>query len=147
MAIHTLWLAARAAELGVGWGSILDPEAIAETLEVPLHWKFIGYLCLVIPKIAAGRQNWNDGAENSLGRRIAGSRAVNDLAQTHTELLAPFYTGVDTFIGGKTNRAISDAVEYKPHGPVYTGDHAFVMGHSSWVNRKADNLFAERILQ
>ena len=49
MAVHTLWLAARALELGVGWVSILDPEAVARTLDVPLHWKFIGYLCLGYP--------------------------------------------------------------------------------------------------
>lgn len=45
-AIHTLWLAARAENLGVGWVSILDPETIARCLDVPDHWELTGYLCL-----------------------------------------------------------------------------------------------------
>ncbi len=35
MAAHTLWLAARAYGIGVGWVSILDPATIAATLEYP----------------------------------------------------------------------------------------------------------------
>jgi len=31
MAAHTLWLAARAEGIGMGWVSILDPEAIARS--------------------------------------------------------------------------------------------------------------------
>jgi 5,6-dimethylbenzimidazole synthase len=46
MAVHTLWLAARAAGLGLGWVSILDPAAVAAALEVPAEWVFIGYFCL-----------------------------------------------------------------------------------------------------
>ena len=46
IAVHTLWLAARAAGIGVGWVSILDPAAVATALEVPARWRFIGYLCL-----------------------------------------------------------------------------------------------------
>ncbi len=34
-AIHTLWLAARAEGIGMGWVSILDPARIAGDLEVP----------------------------------------------------------------------------------------------------------------
>lgn len=45
-AIHTLWLAARAENLGLGWVSILDPEAIAKTLGVPDDWHLTGYLCI-----------------------------------------------------------------------------------------------------
>ncbi|MEL6683835.1 MAG: 5,6-dimethylbenzimidazole synthase [Pseudomonadota bacterium] len=45
-AIHTLWLAARAENLGVGWVSILDPEAVAKTLDAPVGWELTGYLCL-----------------------------------------------------------------------------------------------------
>lgn len=45
-AIHTLWLAARAENLGMGWVSILDPDAVARTLKVPEHWSLTGYLCL-----------------------------------------------------------------------------------------------------
>jgi 5,6-dimethylbenzimidazole synthase len=46
IAIHTLWLAARAAGIGLGWVSILDPAEVSAALEVPAGWKFIGYLCL-----------------------------------------------------------------------------------------------------
>jgi 5,6-dimethylbenzimidazole synthase len=45
-AIHTLWLAARAENLGLGWVSILDPDAIATTLGVPENWHLTGYLCI-----------------------------------------------------------------------------------------------------
>lgn len=45
-AIHTLWLAARAENLGLGWVSILDPAAIAKTLNAPANWHLTGYLCL-----------------------------------------------------------------------------------------------------
>lgn len=49
MAIHTLWLAARAAGLGMGWVSILDPATIRTVLDVPPEWTFIAYLCLGYP--------------------------------------------------------------------------------------------------
>ena len=49
MAIHTLWLAARAHGLGLGWVSILDPATVAAALDVPAEWGFIGYLCLGYP--------------------------------------------------------------------------------------------------
>jgi 5,6-dimethylbenzimidazole synthase len=49
MAVHTLWLAARAAGLGLGWVSILDPLPIAEALDVPAQWVFVGYFCLGTP--------------------------------------------------------------------------------------------------
>jgi 5,6-dimethylbenzimidazole synthase len=52
MAVHTLWLAARAAGLGMGWVSILDPEAVAAALDVPPSWIFIGYFCLGLPMAA-----------------------------------------------------------------------------------------------
>lgn len=45
-AIHTLWLAARAENLGVGWVSILNPQDVARTLDVPENWHLTGYLCL-----------------------------------------------------------------------------------------------------
>jgi 5,6-dimethylbenzimidazole synthase len=48
-ALHTFWLAARARSLGVGWVSILDPRGIAEALDVPRAWTFIGYLCVGFP--------------------------------------------------------------------------------------------------
>jgi 5,6-dimethylbenzimidazole synthase len=49
-AVHTIWLAARAEGLGLGWVSILDPAEIARILDVPLQWAFIGYLCLGYPE-------------------------------------------------------------------------------------------------
>jgi 5,6-dimethylbenzimidazole synthase len=48
-AVHTLWLAARAEGIGMGWVSILDPAAIGAILEVPPEWKLIGYYCLGYP--------------------------------------------------------------------------------------------------
>ncbi len=50
LAIHTLWLAARAQDVGVGWVSILDPAGLAQTLEVPSTWHFVGYLCIGYPE-------------------------------------------------------------------------------------------------
>ena len=49
-ALHTLWLAARAHGLGVGWVSILDPGLLAEALDVPREWSFIAYLCVGWPE-------------------------------------------------------------------------------------------------
>ncbi|MET3439233.1 5,6-dimethylbenzimidazole synthase [Sphingomonas sp. 1185] len=53
MAIHTLWLAARAANLGMGMVSILDPAAMERIFEVPEDWSFTAYLCL-------GHAEWDD---------------------------------------------------------------------------------------
>jgi 5,6-dimethylbenzimidazole synthase len=50
IAIHTFWLAARAEGIGVGWVSILDPIKIAEIVEVPRDWTFIGHLCIGYPE-------------------------------------------------------------------------------------------------
>jgi 5,6-dimethylbenzimidazole synthase len=48
-AVHTLWLAARAEGLGVGWVSILDPEDVCRALAVPPAWKLVAYLCVGRP--------------------------------------------------------------------------------------------------
>lgn len=48
-AIHTLWLAARARGIGLGWVSILDPAAINSLLDVTRDWRFIALLCLGYP--------------------------------------------------------------------------------------------------
>ena len=45
-AMNTLWLAARAEGLGLGWISILDPSALSALLDVSPAWKFVGYFCL-----------------------------------------------------------------------------------------------------
>jgi 5,6-dimethylbenzimidazole synthase len=49
-AVHTIWLAARAQGIGMGWVSILDPKAVAVLLDVSPEWKFIGYFCLGYPQ-------------------------------------------------------------------------------------------------
>ena len=49
-AIHTLWLAARARGIGLGWVSILDPKEVTATLGVPGAWRLVGYLCLGYPE-------------------------------------------------------------------------------------------------
>ena len=48
-AIQTLWLAARADGIGMGWVSILDPKAVTRVLDVPLGWSLVAYLCLGFP--------------------------------------------------------------------------------------------------
>lgn len=50
MAVHTLWLSARAFGLGLGWVSILDPADVAAALDVPSSWTLIGYFCLGYPQ-------------------------------------------------------------------------------------------------
>jgi 5,6-dimethylbenzimidazole synthase len=50
-AVHTIWLAARAQGIGMGWVSILDPKVVATVLDVPQDWKFIGYFCLGYPQV------------------------------------------------------------------------------------------------
>jgi len=49
-AISTLWLAARAEGIGMGWVSILDPAGIAVALDVPAAWQLIGYFCIGYPQ-------------------------------------------------------------------------------------------------
>jgi 5,6-dimethylbenzimidazole synthase len=43
-AVQTLWLAARAEGLGMGWVSILDPGEVTRVLDVPMEWKLVAYL-------------------------------------------------------------------------------------------------------
>jgi 5,6-dimethylbenzimidazole synthase len=49
-AVYTMWLAARAEDVGMGWVSILDPEQVKRVLDVPQGWRFIGYFCLGYPQ-------------------------------------------------------------------------------------------------
>ena len=63
IAVHTLWLAARAHGLGVGWVSILEPSEIKRILDVPDSWKLIAYLCIGYPEEEhadpeLARHNW-----------------------------------------------------------------------------------------
>lgn len=50
MAIHTLWLTARAHGIGVGWVSIVDPVRVTTLLEVPSSWALTAYLCIGFPE-------------------------------------------------------------------------------------------------
>ena len=54
-AVITLWLAARAEGIGMGWVSILDPAAVARILDVPAAWRLIGYFCLGYPEDESDR--------------------------------------------------------------------------------------------
>ncbi len=70
--ISCLWLAARAAELGLGWVSILDPREVVQTLGVPASYKLIAYLCLGWPQEEHNvpelvRVGWQD--RTNLGRQ------------------------------------------------------------------------------
>jgi 5,6-dimethylbenzimidazole synthase len=49
-AIHTMWLAARAEGVAMGWLSILTPGRINNVLDVPDTWRLIGYFCLGYPQ-------------------------------------------------------------------------------------------------
>ena len=49
-AVQTLWLAARAEGIGLGWVSILEPARVTRILDVPKDWRFIGYLCIGYPQ-------------------------------------------------------------------------------------------------
>jgi 5,6-dimethylbenzimidazole synthase len=50
MAIHTLWLAARAEGIGIGWVSILDPTTVHAMLDVPAEWALMALLCIGYPE-------------------------------------------------------------------------------------------------
>jgi len=75
-AIHTFWLAARARGLGVGWVSILDPDAVAKTCQTPSNWKLIAYLCVGWPR----HQVLTPELET------AGWETRNDLSQVYKKL-------------------------------------------------------------
>ncbi len=48
-AVHTFWIAARAAGLGVGWVSILDPDDVHAAVGAPENWSLVAYLCVGWP--------------------------------------------------------------------------------------------------
>lgn len=49
-AVTQFWLAARAQGLGVGWVSILDPQDLARSLDIPEDWALVAYLCVGWPE-------------------------------------------------------------------------------------------------
>ena len=68
MAIHTLWLAARAENLGLGMVSILNPREIELLLAVPVGWEFAAYLCIGHPEFMDDtpllhRKGWQENSE------------------------------------------------------------------------------------
>lgn len=75
-AVCHLWLAARAAGVGMGWVSILDPRGVEQALDLPAEWPLIGYFCLGYPLAETDapeleRQGWErriDPAEVILRR-------------------------------------------------------------------------------
>ncbi len=71
--IASLWLAARAAGLGLGWISIIDPVAAARELGAPEQYKLIAFLCLGWPVEEHAdpelvRHGWQD--RTSKGRQV-----------------------------------------------------------------------------
>ncbi len=48
-AVQTMWLAARAEGLGMGWVSIFDPAEVTRALDLPESWKLVAYLDLGWP--------------------------------------------------------------------------------------------------
>ncbi|MCZ4280735.1 5,6-dimethylbenzimidazole synthase [Kiloniella laminariae] len=50
LAVHTLWLAARAKGVGLGWVSILDAEKVKQSLAVPDSWSLVAYCCIGYPE-------------------------------------------------------------------------------------------------
>ena len=72
-AIHTLWLAARAHGIGLGWVSILDPAAMNTLLDVPGDWRFVALLCLGYPERESDtpelvRHGWQDRLPGEITR-------------------------------------------------------------------------------
>ncbi|HEX7853091.1 MAG TPA: 5,6-dimethylbenzimidazole synthase [Sphingobium sp.] len=65
LAIHTLWLAARAQGIALGWVSIVEPSFVAGLLDVPQGWRLVALLCLGLPEEEADvpeleRLGWQD---------------------------------------------------------------------------------------
>ena len=50
LAVHTLWLAARAGGVGCGWVSIIDADEVLSVLDVPVTWRLAAYLCIGWPE-------------------------------------------------------------------------------------------------
>lgn len=73
-AVQHLSLAARAEAIGVGWVSILDPDAVAQTTGVPGTWQLIAYLCVGYPVTTSdtpelSRRGWEQSDQEALTLR------------------------------------------------------------------------------
>ncbi len=71
--VMSLWLQARAREVGVGWVSILEPKVVGDILEVSSEWPLIAYLCIGYPQTQDNapeleRLGWQ--ARSSEGRKV-----------------------------------------------------------------------------
>ncbi len=69
MAIFSIWLAARAQNLGVGMVSILDPDRIEAILQRPAGWRFAAWLCIGHPAFdddtpLLHREGWQENDES-----------------------------------------------------------------------------------
>ena len=73
-AICSMWLAARAEGIGLGWVSILNPDRIHDILDVPASWKFVGYLCIGYPQAECDRPELEQAKWES--RRGAGEFTI-----------------------------------------------------------------------
>ena len=74
MAIHTLWLAARAENLGLGMVSVLDPRAVEALLGSPPEWEFVAWLCIGTPEFTDDtpllhRAGWQENTPTDWARR------------------------------------------------------------------------------
>jgi 5,6-dimethylbenzimidazole synthase len=74
MAIHALWLTARAENLGLGMVSILDPSRMEEIFSIGRGWVFSAYLCLGVPEFdddqpLLHRTGWQESAPTKWERR------------------------------------------------------------------------------
>ena len=62
-AVQNFWLAARSEEVGVGWVSIMDPDALAKTLSlpeavVPIAYLWVGYVSQFHEKPELEKVGW-----------------------------------------------------------------------------------------
>lgn len=71
-ALQTLWLAARAHGVGMGWLSILEPEEVARAADAPADWTLVGYLCLGYPEEDSATPELEDAGWEE--RRAAAAR-------------------------------------------------------------------------
>lgn len=73
-AVMQMWLTARAQGLGIGWVSILDPEALCQSLDINTGWHLVAYLCIGWPEEQTDepelqRQGWSERAPLHMERK------------------------------------------------------------------------------